>query len=123
MDTIGLDLHKRESHLCIGHDDGTVEGRCIVTSRERTAVSLNSSLYFSIFRASDLGVTPPSLCASVHKTDASALGCLQRSLGGRVEIGTFGKQVDYRRITLHEEYFASLAVPCEAEECVADNER
>ena len=35
MDTIGLDLHKRESHLCIGHDDGTVEERRIVTSRER----------------------------------------------------------------------------------------
>jgi transposase len=39
MDTIGLDLHKRESQLCIGHDDGTVEERRIVTSRERfTAV-------------------------------------------------------------------------------------
>jgi len=25
MDTIGLDLHKRESQLCIGHDDGSVE--------------------------------------------------------------------------------------------------
>ncbi len=35
MDMIGLDLHKRESHLCIGHDDGTVEERRIVTSRER----------------------------------------------------------------------------------------
>ena len=39
MDTIGLDLHKRESQLCIGRDDGTVEERRIVTSRERfTAV-------------------------------------------------------------------------------------
>lgn len=39
MDTIGLDLHKRESQLCIGHDDGRVEERRIVTSRERfTAV-------------------------------------------------------------------------------------
>ena len=39
MDTIGLDLHKRESQLCIGHDDGTVEERRMVTSRERfTAV-------------------------------------------------------------------------------------
>lgn len=39
MDTIGLDLHKRESQLCIGHDDGTVEERRIATSRERfTAV-------------------------------------------------------------------------------------
>jgi hypothetical protein len=25
MDTIGLDLHKRESQLCLGHDAGTVE--------------------------------------------------------------------------------------------------
>lgn len=39
MDTIGLDLHKRESQLCIGCDDGTVEERRIATSRERfTAV-------------------------------------------------------------------------------------
>lgn len=39
MDTIGLDLHKRESQLCIGHDDGRVEERRIVTSGERfTAV-------------------------------------------------------------------------------------
>ena len=34
MDTIGLDLHKRESQLCIGRDDGSVEERRIVTSRE-----------------------------------------------------------------------------------------
>jgi transposase len=40
MDTIGLDLHKRESQLCIGHDDGTVEERRIVTSRERFTAAL-----------------------------------------------------------------------------------
>jgi transposase len=39
MDTIGLDLHKRESQLCILAQDGTVTERRIVTSRERcTAV-------------------------------------------------------------------------------------
>ena len=39
MDTIGLDLHKRESQLCIGQDDGTTEERRIATARERfTAV-------------------------------------------------------------------------------------
>lgn len=39
MDTIGLDLHKRESQLCIGQDDGTVDERRIATTRERfTAV-------------------------------------------------------------------------------------
>lgn len=39
MDTIGLDLHKRESQLCIIGDDGSVSERRIVTSRERfTAV-------------------------------------------------------------------------------------
>jgi transposase len=39
MDTIGLALHKRESQLCIGADDGRIEERRIVTSRERfTAV-------------------------------------------------------------------------------------
>jgi transposase len=39
MTTIGLDLHKRESQLCIAHEDGTIQERRIVTSRERfTAV-------------------------------------------------------------------------------------
>ena len=39
MDTIGLDLHKRESQLCILTDDGEVIERRIVTSRARfTAV-------------------------------------------------------------------------------------
>src|SRR3989442_4041722 len=39
MDTIGLDLHQRESQLCICDEDGTITERRIVTSRERfTAV-------------------------------------------------------------------------------------
>lgn len=39
MDTIGIDLHKRESQLCMLAADGTVTERRIVTSRERfTAV-------------------------------------------------------------------------------------
>jgi|SRR4029453_6646174 transposase len=39
MDTIGLDLHKRESQLCIIGDDGAFTERRIVTSRDRfTAV-------------------------------------------------------------------------------------
>ena len=39
MGTIGLDLHKRESQLCILAEDGSVTERRIVTSRERfTAV-------------------------------------------------------------------------------------
>jgi transposase len=39
MDTIGLDLHKRESQLCIISEDGSISERRIVTSRERfTAV-------------------------------------------------------------------------------------
>jgi transposase len=42
MDTIGLDLHKRESQLCIGRDDGTVEERRIVTSRERFSAVLGN---------------------------------------------------------------------------------
>jgi transposase len=35
MDTIGLDLHKRESQLCILAEDGSVTECRIVTSRER----------------------------------------------------------------------------------------
>src|SRR2546422_4362250 len=39
MDIIGLDLHQRESQLCICDADGTITERRIVTSRERfTAV-------------------------------------------------------------------------------------
>ncbi|HKN67601.1 MAG TPA: IS110 family transposase [Gemmatimonadaceae bacterium] len=39
MDTIGLDLHKRESQLCIGTDAGAIQEQRIVTSAERfTAV-------------------------------------------------------------------------------------
>ena len=39
MDMIGIDLHKRESQLCILAADGTVTERRVVTSRERfTAV-------------------------------------------------------------------------------------
>jgi hypothetical protein len=39
MTTIGLDLHKRESQLCIAHEDGRIEERRIVTNRDRfTAV-------------------------------------------------------------------------------------
>jgi hypothetical protein len=34
MDTIGIDLHKRESQLCIIGEDGAVTERRIVTSRE-----------------------------------------------------------------------------------------
>jgi transposase len=40
MDTISIDLHKRESQLCIGHADGTVEERRIATTRERFTVAL-----------------------------------------------------------------------------------
>ena len=42
MDTIGLDLHKRESQLCILAEAGTVTERRIVTSRERFTAVLSS---------------------------------------------------------------------------------
>src|SRR5687767_5489911 len=42
MDTIGLDLHKRESQLCILAEDGTVVERRIVTSHERFSAVLGS---------------------------------------------------------------------------------
>lgn len=42
MTTIGLDLHKRESQLCITHDDGTIRERRIVTSRERFSAILGA---------------------------------------------------------------------------------
>src|SRR5436309_11559740 len=42
MDTIGLDLHQRESQLCICDADGTITERRIVTSRERFTAVLGS---------------------------------------------------------------------------------
>ena len=44
MDTIGLDLHKRESQLCILADDGEIHERRIVTSRERFTAVLGNRL-------------------------------------------------------------------------------
>lgn len=40
MDTIGLDLHKRESQLCVLADDGSVAERRIATTRERFTAAL-----------------------------------------------------------------------------------
>lgn len=40
MDTIGFDLHKRESQLCIIGDDMSITERRIVTSRERLTATL-----------------------------------------------------------------------------------
>lgn len=42
MDTIGMDLHKRESQVCIGHADGSITEQRIVTSRERFSAVLGS---------------------------------------------------------------------------------
>jgi hypothetical protein len=40
MDTIGLDLHKRESQLCIGLDDGQIIEQRIATTLERFTAEL-----------------------------------------------------------------------------------
>src|SRR3989441_3477099 len=42
MDIIGLDLHQRESQLCLCDEDGTITERRIVTSRERFTAVLGS---------------------------------------------------------------------------------
>lgn len=42
MATIGLDLHKRESQLCITHADGRFEERRTTTSRDRFTAVLGS---------------------------------------------------------------------------------
>ena len=44
MDTIGLDLHKRESQLCVIAEDGSISERRIVTSRERFTAVLGNCL-------------------------------------------------------------------------------
>ncbi len=42
MDSNGLDLHKRESQLCVLAEDGTVAERRIATTRERLAAVLGN---------------------------------------------------------------------------------
>ncbi|MEP6507424.1 MAG: hypothetical protein ABJC63_04290 [Gemmatimonadales bacterium] len=42
MDTIGLDLHKRESQLCILAENGTITEQRIVTSRDRFSAVLGN---------------------------------------------------------------------------------
>ena len=72
MDTIGLDLHKRESQLCIGHADGTITDRRIVTSRERfTAV---------------LGGQPPAHVLLEAGTESEWVARHLESLGHRVVV-------------------------------------
>jgi transposase len=70
MDTIGLDLHKRESQLCILAEDGTVTERRIVTSRERfTAV---------------LGNRPQARILVEASTESEWVACHLESLGHEV---------------------------------------
>lgn len=42
MYTIGLDLHKLQTQLCVGHDDGTVEELRILTRHDRFTAALAS---------------------------------------------------------------------------------
>lgn len=72
MDTIGIDLHKRESQLCIGHADGTISERRIVTCRERfTAV---------------LGGQPPAQVLLEAGTESEWVARHLESLGHRVVV-------------------------------------
>ena len=70
MDTIGVDLHKRETQLCIGQADGTITEQRIVTSRERfTAV---------------LGHRPPARILVEASTESEWVACHLESLGHEV---------------------------------------
>ena len=70
MTTIGLDLHKRESQLCIAQEDGTIQERRIVTSRERfTAV---------------LGALPPASILLEASTESEWVARHLESLGHEV---------------------------------------
>lgn len=70
MDTIGLDLHKRESQLCVGHADGTITERRIVTSRER----------FTALFADQ----PPARVLLEASTESEWVACHLESLGHTV---------------------------------------
>ena len=67
MDTIGLDLHKRESQLCVGHADGTITERRIVTSRERFTALLADQ--------------PPARVLLEASTESEWVACHLESLG------------------------------------------
>src|SRR5881392_1199664 len=70
MDTIGVDLHKRETQLCIGQADGSITEQRIVTSRERfTAV---------------LGHRPPARILVEASTESEWVACHLESLGHEV---------------------------------------
>src|SRR5205809_958874 len=70
MDTIGVDLHKRETQLCIGQADGTITEQRIVTSRERfTAV---------------LGQRPPARILVEASTESEWVAQHLESLGHEV---------------------------------------
>jgi transposase len=70
MDTIGLDLHKRESQLCVGHADGTITERRIVTSRER---------FTALFAAQ-----PPARVLLEASTESEWVACHLEALGHTV---------------------------------------
>ncbi|MGH7613268.1 MAG: IS110 family transposase [Gemmatimonadales bacterium] len=67
MDTIGLDLHKRESQLCVGHADGTITERRIGTSRERFTALLADQ--------------PPARVLLEASTEREWVACHLESLG------------------------------------------
>jgi transposase len=70
MDTIGLDLHQRESRLCILTEEGEIVERRIVTSRERfTAV---------------LGNRPPARILREASTESEWVARHLESLGHEV---------------------------------------
>src|SRR2546429_2754214 len=72
MDTIGVDLHKRETQVCIGQADGPVNEQRIVTGRERfTAV---------------LGHRPPARILVEASTESEWVACHLESLGHEVVV-------------------------------------
>lgn len=70
MDSIGIDLHKRESQLCIITDDGELIERRIVTSRERFT--------------SVLGARPPARILLEASTESEWVARHLESLGHTV---------------------------------------
>jgi len=73
MDTIGLDLHKLESQLCVLAGNGTITEQRIVTSRERFSAVLGSRSPARIL------LDPPKGSPLSHPAEA-----LQRYFEGRI---------------------------------------
>src|SRR6266480_28873 len=83
--TIGVDLHKRDSHLGIGHGDETISERRTVTSREQFTEVLGGQPpgVPSLRMDTSVGECPPAI--ALHSAETDAPEELRRRISGAAE--------------------------------------